>query len=241
MKPSKSNPFSCALLAVGLVFCVPAANASLILYDFSAGSNASTDTDANSTASTYNLSGGNTDHAVSSATSSAYTRASWSGFTANIETTLSDFSVSANTGYVLDLENLDFSYATTGVTDTRTFQYRIYTDFDGYTTAIFDTGALSGTGNSTYNTQIDLTNPSYNNLSSIAFRITGEVSNNTAGGSGDNIMRVVSTASNINFTGSTDLVLNGSSVFVVPEPTAVLGLLGLITGTFFRRRRRTMA
>ena len=27
----------------------------------------------------------------------------------------------------------------------------------------------------------------------------------------------------------------------IPEPTAVLGLLGLITGTFFRRRRRTLA
>ena len=137
MKRSNSNALPVTLSTLILVCWVHAASASLILYDFAGNNNAqrtaSKDTDPNSTASSYsaNASLGT----VSSGTRSHFARASLFPST-NTLTTLSDFSVSANPGYVLDLDSLDFSYGVTGVTDARTFQFLVYTDVDSYTTAI---------------------------------------------------------------------------------------------------------
>lgn len=236
MKRFKSNSLPCALFVVSIVFFSQAAHASLILYDFNGGSTMSTDTDVNSTATSYSPSIGG----VSSSTDSGFARAT--DFpSANTLTTLSEFSVTANSGYLLDLDSLDFSYGVTQVPalDTRNSQFQIYTDVDSYTTPIFDSGLLSGTGNRSLSTNIDLTGTSYNNLSDITFRIRGLVSDNT-GAANQNIMRILSTQTTGggNLAGATDLVLNGTS-FAIPEPSGapLFALAALLLGLCRRCRR----
>lgn len=230
----KSNSFPSALFALVLVFCIDVANAALIVYDFDGGSSSSSDTDVNSTAGSYTaLIGG-----LSSSSNSGFARAT-DFASANTFTTLSQFSVTANSGFLLDLSSLDFSYGVTQVTDGRNFQFQIYTDVDSFTTPIFDSGLLSGTGIGSEFVNIDLTGASFNNLSDITFRIDGLVSDNS-GADNQHIMRILSTQTSGggNLAGTTDLILNGTSV-AIPEPSvAPLFALGAFA-LALRRRRRT--
>ena len=146
------------------------------------------------------------------------------------------FTVTAATGYILNLSSLDFNGETSG---TGSDDIAVLTSVDGFTsgnqiasltgrhvvaTGDFDTDA-SGFGS-----VISLSASKYQNLSSITFRIYGW---NTTSGSGTTYIR------NLGGTDA-DLTINGTTaVSAVPEPSTYALIFGAATLGFVIYRRRS--
>ena len=138
------------------------------------------------------------------------------------------FSISAATGYTLNLTNLEFKgqASSTGATGVA-----ILSDIAGFTDtsaiATISTGANAtggfDTDSSGFGSAIDLSDASYQNIASATFRIYGWGSTSSSG------------ATYIRSLSGNDLVINGT---VVPEPSTYALLAGLLGLTFVMLQRR---
>ncbi|MEP2776267.1 MAG: PEP-CTERM sorting domain-containing protein [Luteolibacter sp.] len=128
------------------------------------------------------------------------------------------FTVTADGGYSLDLQNLtfDINHGARGATD-----YAIRSSVDGFTANIvYASPGITGTSTGQ---DIDLSAVDFNSLSSVEFRIylDNRINNNSGG------------ASNV----LDNVILNGD-VNAVPEPSSLAMLLGGMGVLMFGRRRK---
>jgi hypothetical protein len=235
---SKKYRLAVALLFILCVLPRVGEAATLVLYDFSAATFVTSDTDTNSSAGNFTFASGLSANSGRSTTApnanTIFTRGTSLGTTAAGAVSGNDyytFTLSPSAGYQMNLNNLTFSTDATLASGTNSFTGNIFvrSDLDGYTSDIGPTITDTGSTVSSYVLQnIDLSGAAFQGLTTaITFRIylynTG-----TNAGDTNSIIR------------SDTYTLDGVMV-AVPEPSsyALLGLgLGLGLGAFYLMRRR---
>lgn len=230
--------------ALALVMTAAAANADVLAnYNFTSGSRASTDTDANTVASTFDGGSGFQTAGVDNSTidlnhgnpapaifiDSTFT----DGTTQSAAVTANDFftfTISPASGFTFSLSSLSFDYANTSTTTTfPTENFFVRSSADNFSANLAGAVTAAAGSNGTFaSTTITLSgNSALQNLSSpIEFRIYVYDGTNTSGRGAllDNV------------------TLNGTTLAAVPEPStwvSFLGGAGVLLGVARLRARRS--
>lgn len=228
------------LLALAAIICSSSAWAAVITqYDFNysptAGRLTPSAVAGNATAANVSYSG--IAGGVSSANNFFFQPSASSARTSTAAISSGDylqFSVSANSGYTLDLSNLSFLYGGENGNSTNlyTVNFFVMSSVDNYASILgsttpytVPTGSL--TTNTPYTYTLDLsTNSSYQNLSSVTFRIYSYI---------DNV-----TTYSTNMRPRVDTVALNGTIAAVPEPGTATLVIVTAVGVGIMLRKRSM-
>jgi hypothetical protein len=225
----------------------------LLNYAFDGSVDTSSDTNADSVASTFVFDASLTGNSFSApspgfstnvptggGTNSRFTR---TYVTANNQAAavaandFAQFSLTANAGFALNLTSFDMALGSAGVNANgngdpltpNTASFALRSSLDSFATTIGTLSVTAPNGNTVWTTgAVSLTAPAFQNLSSITFRLY--------------MFDSFDTTSPSNFTGVNrmdNIALNGT-ITAVPEPTSLLLASSLIaSGLAFRKRRQS--
>lgn len=223
MNQFKSFVSACVITVFGSA--APSIHAATIAsYNF-ATNLASGDSELNSTAADFAGSSGFDSWARSTAEGgNFFTRNAPTSF--NVNSGYIGFTVTAGSGYELDLSALSFNYGAQAASGSYTQTLSLRTSADGFAADLagtYSSNPLASNGNNASTPQsasFDLSGAAFQNLSSLEVRIY-----------------LVNSASSNNYISRTDNVLLTGDVAAIPEPKT-LWIAGLLGAMILMRRRR---